>query len=90
MTEGKIVKWNVKEGDEINEGDIICEVETDKATMGFESTDKGFVAKIYKPEGMVELGTPLLVVTKKPADVSSFSGYTFGKSQSQSQSIPAS
>jgi pyruvate/2-oxoglutarate dehydrogenase complex dihydrolipoamide acyltransferase (E2) component len=35
MTEGKIIKWNVKEGDLVDEGDTICEVETDKATVGF-------------------------------------------------------
>lgn len=46
MTEGKIIKWSVKEGDQIDVGDTICEVETDKATVPFESTDKGFIAKI--------------------------------------------
>lgn len=46
MTEGKIVKWNVKEGDHVDVGDSICEVETDKATVAFEATDKGYIAKI--------------------------------------------
>jgi pyruvate/2-oxoglutarate dehydrogenase complex dihydrolipoamide acyltransferase (E2) component len=46
MTEGKIVKWNVKEGDLVDVGDTICEVETDKATVAFESNDKGYIAKV--------------------------------------------
>ena len=46
MTEGKIVKWNVKEGDHIEVGDTICEIETDKATMAYESSEKGYIAKI--------------------------------------------
>lgn len=53
MTEGKIVKWNVKEGDHVDVGDSICEVETDKATVAFESADKGYIAKISGDEGTI-------------------------------------
>ena len=52
MEEGKIVTWNYKEGDELNVGDYLCEVETDKATVGFELLDDGWLAKI-----LVEGGT---------------------------------
>ena len=53
MSEGKIVKWNVKEGDLIDVGDTICEVETDKATVAFESNDKGYIAKILNEQGSI-------------------------------------
>jgi pyruvate dehydrogenase E2 component (dihydrolipoamide acetyltransferase) len=46
MQTGKIVKWMKKVGDPVEDGDILCEVETDKATVGFELQEKGFIAKI--------------------------------------------
>lgn len=51
MELGTIVSWQKKEGDQINEGDLLCEIETDKATMGFETPEEGYLAKILIPEG---------------------------------------
>ena len=52
MEEGNLAKWLVKEGDQIGPGDIIAEIETDKATMEVEAVDEGTIAKI-----LVEAGT---------------------------------
>ena len=51
MTEGKLAKWLKAEGDEVKSGDIIAEIETDKATMEVEAVDEGYLAKIVVPEG---------------------------------------
>ena len=51
MTEGKLAKWHKKEGDEVKAGDIIAEIETDKATMEFEAVDEGRMGRILVPEG---------------------------------------
>lgn len=51
MEMGTIVSWKKKEGDKLNEGDLLCEIETDKATMGFETPEEGFLAKIVVAEG---------------------------------------
>jgi pyruvate dehydrogenase E1 component beta subunit len=51
MEEGTLAKWLVKEGDEVHAGDILAEIETDKATMEFEAVDEGTVGKILVPEG---------------------------------------
>jgi biotin carboxyl carrier protein len=51
MEEGKLAKWLVKEGDEVRSGDILAEIETDKATMEFEAVDEGKIGKILVPEG---------------------------------------
>jgi pyruvate dehydrogenase E2 component (dihydrolipoamide acetyltransferase) len=51
MEEGNLAKWNVKEGDKVKAGDVIAEIETDKATMEVESIDEGTVGKIVVPEG---------------------------------------
>ena len=51
MEEGTLSKWLVKEGDAINSGDIIAEIETDKATMEVEAVDEGIIGKIVVPEG---------------------------------------
>ena len=51
MEEGVIAKWFVKEGDKINPGDILAEIETDKAIMEFEAVDEGTIGKIFVPEG---------------------------------------
>ena len=59
MTEGKLAKWLVKEGDEIRSGDVIAEIETDKAVMEVEALDDGIIAKINIAEGTegVAVGT---------------------------------
>ena len=63
MEEGVIAKWNVKEGDEVSSGDVIAEVETDKATMDVEVFDDGTVLKILVDEGdAVPLGGLMAVV----------------------------
>src|ERR1700689_5171039 len=51
MEEGKLAKWLVKEGDAVKSGDILAEIETDKATMEFEAVDEGKIGKILVPEG---------------------------------------
>ncbi|MEQ6204274.1 pyruvate dehydrogenase complex dihydrolipoamide acetyltransferase [Sulfitobacter sp. HNIBRBA2951] len=51
MEEGTLAKWLVKEGDEVSSGDVMCEIETDKATMEFEAVDEGIIGKILVAEG---------------------------------------
>ena len=51
MTEGKLAKWHVKEGDEVKSGQVICEIETDKATMEVEAVDEGKIGRIVVAEG---------------------------------------
>ncbi|HEY7808409.1 MAG TPA: pyruvate dehydrogenase complex E1 component subunit beta [Croceibacterium sp.] len=64
MEEGTLAKWLVKEGDEVQPGDVLAEIETDKATMEFESIDEGTVGKILVPEGSegVKVGTVIAVL----------------------------
>jgi len=64
MEEGKLSKWLVKEGDTVNPGDVLAEIETDKATMEVESVDSGKVSKLLIPEGTegVKVNTPIALV----------------------------
>ena len=64
MEEGTLAKWLVKEGDEVKSGDILAEIETDKATMEFEAVDEGIVGKILVAEGTegVKVGTVIAVI----------------------------
>jgi pyruvate dehydrogenase E1 component beta subunit len=64
MTEGKLAKWHVKVGDAVKAGQVICEIETDKATMEVEAVDEGTVAQILISEGTegVAVNTPILVL----------------------------
>ena len=64
MEEGTLAKWLVKEGDEVKSGDILAEIETDKATMEFEAVDEGIVGKILVAEGTdnVKVGTVIAVM----------------------------
>ncbi len=55
MVQGNIARWNKKEGDEIQPGDIIAEIETDKATVDWEATEPGFLAKILLPGGSKDI-----------------------------------
>ena len=51
MTEGKLAKWAKKEGEKVSSGDVIAEIETDKATMEVESVDEGTMGRILVPDG---------------------------------------
>jgi pyruvate dehydrogenase E2 component (dihydrolipoamide acetyltransferase) len=64
MEEGTLAKWLVKEGDTVQSGDLIAEIETDKATMEFEAVDEGIVGKLLVPEGTegVKVNTPIAVL----------------------------
>src|SRR5271166_46011 len=64
MEEGKLAKWLVKEGDEVRSGDILAEIETDKATMEFEAVDEGRIGRIIVPEGTegVKVNQPIAVL----------------------------
>ena len=67
MEEGTLAKWLVKEGDTVSSGDILAEIETDKATMEFEAVDEGIVGKILVAEGTsgVKVNTPIAVMVEE-------------------------
>lgn len=67
MEEGTLAKWLVKEGDTVSSGDILAEIETDKATMEFEAVDEGIVGKILVPDGTegVSVNTPIAVMIEE-------------------------
>jgi pyruvate dehydrogenase E2 component (dihydrolipoamide acetyltransferase) len=71
MEEGTLAKWLVKEGDTVASGDILAEIETDKATMEFEAVDEGTVLKILVPEGSdgVKVGTPIAMIGEEGESV---------------------
>ncbi len=73
MEEGTLAKWLVKEGDEVSSGDILAEIETDKATMEFEAVDEGTISKILIPEGTdgVKVGTVIALMGGDGAEASS-------------------
>ncbi len=72
MEEGTLAKWLVKEGDEVSSGDILAEIETDKATMEFEAVDEGVIGKILIGEGTegVKVNTPIAVIGEAGEDFS--------------------
>ncbi|MBN9489291.1 MAG: pyruvate dehydrogenase complex E1 component subunit beta [Alphaproteobacteria bacterium] len=71
MTEGKLTKWHVKVGDAVKSGQVICEIETDKATMEVEAVDEGTVAQILVPEGTegVAVNAPICVLAAEGESV---------------------
>ena len=72
MEEGTLAKWLVKEGDTVAAGDLLAEIETDKATMEFEAVDEGTIAKILVPEGTdeVKVGTVIALIAGEGEDAS--------------------
>ncbi|BAI96898.1 acetyltransferase component of pyruvate dehydrogenase complex [Sphingobium sp. TA15] len=72
MEEGTLAKWLVKEGDTVSSGDLLAEIETDKATMEFEAVDEGTVAKILVAEGSegVKVGTVIAIIAEEGEDLS--------------------
>jgi len=73
MEEGTLAKWLVKEGDSVQSGDLLAEIETDKATMEFEAVDEGTIAQILIPEGTdnVKVGTVIAIIAGEDEDAGS-------------------
>jgi pyruvate dehydrogenase E2 component (dihydrolipoamide acetyltransferase) len=80
MEEGVIVRWMKKEGETAKPGDILFEVETDKATVGYEIQDDVVLAKILAPEGGAALavGQPVAILVDEASDVAAFANYSAG------------
>ena len=78
MESGNIGEWRVTEGASFSAGDVICEIETDKATVDFEAQDDGVVAKVLVPSGStdVAVGSPIMVLVEDEADVPAFAAFT--------------
>jgi len=78
MEMGTLVTWAKAEGDELAEGDLLAEIETDKATMGFETPEEGYLARILIPAGTkdIPLGKLLCVIVSDEASVAAFKDYT--------------
>ncbi|KAL5279279.1 DLAT family protein [Megaselia abdita] len=77
MEQGTIVSWEKKEGDKLNEGDLLAEIETDKATMGFETPEEGYLAKIIVPAGSkdIAIGKLLCIIVENQEDVAAFKDF---------------
>ncbi|KYO35704.1 dihydrolipoyllysine-residue acetyltransferase component of pyruvate dehydrogenase complex, mitochondrial [Alligator mississippiensis] len=77
MTMGTVQRWEKKVGEKLSEGDLLAEIETDKATIGFEVQEEGYLAKILVAEGTrdVPLGTPLCIIVEKESDIPAFADY---------------
>uniref|UniRef100_A0A0V0G973 Acetyltransferase component of pyruvate dehydrogenase complex n=1 Tax=Triatoma dimidiata TaxID=72491 RepID=A0A0V0G973_TRIDM len=77
MEMGTIVSWAKKEGDKLNEGDLLAEIETDKATMGFETPEEGYLAKILVSAGTkdVPIGKLVCIIVEKESDIAAFKDF---------------
>ena len=91
MEEGTLSKWLVKEGDSVSSGDILAEIETDKATMEFEAVDEGTIAKILVPEGTdeVKVGTVIALIAEEGEDASSVKAPAAAKEAAAPAPAPA-
>lgn len=86
-TGGKIVKWHKKEQDKVEVGDVIAEIETDKAIMEFESVDEGTMAKILVPEGTsgVPVNQLIALILEEEEDQNALNNYTAASSRSNDE-----
>ncbi|KAG7360683.1 dihydrolipoamide acetyl transferase [Nitzschia inconspicua] len=78
MESGTIAKWEIQEGDSFSAGSVLCSIETDKATMDFESQDDGILAKILKegPNAVdLPIGSPIAVIVEDAEDVAAFADF---------------
>ncbi|XP_028090892.1 dihydrolipoyllysine-residue acetyltransferase component 1 of pyruvate dehydrogenase complex, mitochondrial isoform X2 [Camellia sinensis] len=83
MTQGNIAKWRKREGEKIEVGDVICEIETDKATLEFECLEEGYMAKILVPEGSkdVPVGQPIAITVEDADDIQNVPATVTGNSE---------
>jgi len=91
MEEGTLAKWLVKPGDKVEAGDIMAEIETDKATMEFEAVDEGTIASIAVDEGTegVKVGTVIAMLAEEGEDVEEAAAAAPAEAKSESEAKPA-
>jgi pyruvate dehydrogenase E2 component (dihydrolipoamide acetyltransferase) len=91
MTEGSVARWLKKEGDEVHSGDVIAEIETDKATMEYEAVDEGRLGKIIVPEGTqgVQVNQPIAVLLEEGEDASAIGDVAAPKAAEATPAAPA-
>jgi pyruvate dehydrogenase E2 component (dihydrolipoamide acetyltransferase) len=90
MTHGNIASWKIAEGARVSAGDVLADVETDKATMALESMEDGYLAKIVAPDGASDLpvGTVVGVMVEDEADVAAFANYVAPKTTDATKEAP--
>merc|ERR1719187_569559 len=90
MEMGTIVNWEKKVGDQVSEGDLLCEIETDKATMGFETPEEGYLAKVMLPAGSkdIPVGKLLCIIVENAEDVAKFADFVDDGSETTKQASP--
>ncbi len=90
MTEGNIARWLKKEGDEVHSGDVIAEIETDKATMEYEAVDEGRIGKIIVPEGTegIKVNQPIAVLLEEGEDPSSLAQFAAASAPAKTAARP--
>ncbi|MGA7264620.1 MAG: pyruvate dehydrogenase complex dihydrolipoamide acetyltransferase [Stellaceae bacterium] len=90
MTEGNVTRWLKKEGDEVHSGDVLAEIETDKATMEFEAVDDGRLGKILVPEGAegVKVNQPIALLLGEGEDPSALAKFASPASETVSAPQP--
>jgi pyruvate dehydrogenase E2 component (dihydrolipoamide acetyltransferase) len=91
MEEGTLAKWNIKEGDTVESGDVIAEIETDKATMEVEAVDEGKVGKILVAEGTegVKVNELIALLLEDGEDASALNGASQGTGAKSTETAPA-
>ena len=91
MEEGTLAKWHVEEGDEVSAGDVIAEIETDKAMMEFEAVDDGILAKILIGNGTegVKVNTPIAIILQEGEDPTAIDVNSGGNSSAPTAAVAA-
>lgn len=91
MTQGNIAAWRKNEGDSVQPGDILAEVETDKATIEWEAQEEGFIAKILMPAGSkdIPVGQTVALIVEEEGDLAAFKDYKPGAASSKQESAAA-
>ncbi|KAK9734990.1 hypothetical protein RND81_04G175800 [Saponaria officinalis] len=86
MTEGNIAKWLKKEGDKVAPGEVLCEVETDKATVEMECMEEGYIAKIVRGDGSqgIQVGEVIAITVEEEGDIQKFKDYSPSKPETAS------
>ncbi|CDY23199.1 BnaA04g05600D [Brassica napus] len=90
MSHGNIAKWLKKEGDKVEVGDVLCEIETDKATVELESQEEGFLAKIVVTEGSkdIPVNAPIAIMVEEEDDIQNVSAVEGGQVGKEETSAP--